>query len=120
VSETCPKRILLIDDDALFLYATERTLRTAGLDVVTAQNYIEALNILEEAGEPVDLMLTDVVMDEGVNGFALARMARARRPDLKIMHITGFDIPMEEASGKVLRKPIQDRDLVNEVRAAFA
>jgi hypothetical protein len=54
------------------------------------------------------------------HGFALARMARMRRPGIKTLYLTGFDDPEEDALGKVLHKPISNDQLINEVRLALA
>jgi hypothetical protein len=59
-------------------------------------------------------------MPNGVNGFALARMARMRRLDLNILYLTAFDLPAEEAGGKIVRKPIPLELLVLEARRALA
>jgi len=58
-------------------------------------------------------------MPGGINGFALARMARMRRLDLRVLYVTGYDLPMEEGIGKVLRKPIFLDLLVAEARNAL-
>ena len=65
-------------------------------------------------------MITDLVMPGGINGFALARMARMRRLDLRVLYLTAYDLPLEEAIGKVLRKPIDLDALVAEARNALA
>jgi len=59
-------------------------------------------------------------MPAGINGFALARMGRMRRLDLRVLYVTGYDLPMEEAIGKILRKPISPEVLVAEAREALA
>jgi CheY-like chemotaxis protein len=66
------------------------------------------------------LLITDIVMPGGINGFALARMARMRRLDLRVLYVTGYDLPMEEGIGKVLRKPIELDALVAEAQKALA
>jgi CheY-like chemotaxis protein len=114
-------RVLLVDDDEIFGQATARLLAKAGLDVIVAPDYREALQLLE-CDAPVDLLLTDIVMPDRVNGLALARMARLRRPTLKIIYISGYDIPQiaDEALGLVLHKPIDDERLVDEVQRILA
>jgi len=75
-----------------------------------------ALEVLE-GDQPVDLLLTDVVMPDSVNGVALSRMARLRRRDLKVLYMTGYEIPGidREALGPILRKPVDDETLLEEI-----
>jgi hypothetical protein len=55
-----------------------------------------------------------------IHGFALGRMARMRRLGLKVLYITGFDVPAVEDGPDVLRKPISNEQLVDAVRLALA
>lgn len=112
-------RILFVDDDEDFSYAVEKLLKQRGYDVVCTQGYAEALQLLSSDAD-IGLLFTDVVMRKGINGFALARMARMRRPDLRLLYITGFDIRLDEADGRVIRKPIADDQLLDEIRLALA
>jgi CheY-like chemotaxis protein len=111
--------ILLVDDDEQFRYATERLLSDAGFSVISAPDYRRALDFIN-SNEPLDLLLTDVVMPNRVNGFALARMARMRRMNLNVLYMTAFDVPTHEAMGKILRKPIAGEALLSEVKQALA
>lgn len=114
-------RILLVDDDLVFGDAIARVLRAAGFEVFPAPDYRLALEELE-SNRRIDLLITDIVMPDRVNGVALSRMARMRRPDLKVIYLTAYDIPglEDEAIGPVLHKPIDDSCLVEEVRRALA
>jgi CheY-like chemotaxis protein len=107
------KSILVVDDDEAFREATAGVLRSAGYDVSAASGYRLALEILE-TDKPIDLLLVDIVMPEGVNGLALARMARLRRPYLAVMYLSGYDIPgiEREALGHIIRKPVDDEELL--------
>jgi CheY-like chemotaxis protein len=115
------RHILLVDDDKVFGEAVGQTLRHAGFQVTVATNFTAALERLE-AALPLDLLLADIVMPSGVNGVALSRMARLRRPDLKVLYLTGYHIPGadREALGPILLKPIDDARLINEVEQALA
>ncbi len=115
---TAPGRILVIDDQEEYRYAAEKALRDAGFEVKSVGNYQKALDILV-GPEHLDLLLTDIVMPNGINGFALGRMARMRRLDLKLLYMTGYDVPTHEAVAKILRKPISETDLVREVKQAL-
>ena len=114
-------RILVVDDDTVFGDAAARVLRGAGFEVSLAPDHRLALEDLEST-RPVDLLITDIVMPDRVNGVALSRMARMRRPELKVMYLTAYDIPgvEDEAAGPVLRKPIDEDRLVAEVRRVLA
>jgi CheY-like chemotaxis protein len=114
-------RILLVDDDLAFCDAAARVLRAAHFEVFQAADHRLALEDLEST-RPIDLLITDIVMPERVNGVALSRMARIRRPGLKVIYITSYDIPgvEDEVIGPVLRKPIDDEHLLAEVRRVLA
>jgi len=112
--------ILVVDDDEGFREATARLLQSAGYEVQAAPGYRVALEILE-GDERVDLLAVDIVMPEGVNGLALARMARLRRPDIRVIYISGYDIPglENEALGPVIRKPVDEDALLAAVAGAL-
>jgi len=115
------RHILLVDDDQVFGDAIGQTLRRAGFHVTFATGFQAALEVLEGTG-PLDLLLADIAMPAGVNGIALSRMARLRRHDLKVVYLTGYNIPgvEREALGPILKKPIDDVTLIREVEAALA
>jgi CheY-like chemotaxis protein len=116
--------VMVVDDEPDVLMTIGNILKTAGHKVIAAGSGIEALNLLDRS-ERLDLLLTDVIMP-GLNGFNLARMARARRPLLKVLYLTGWFQTAEtmldrgEKYGKLLTKPIQPDDLRREVSAALA
>ena len=112
-------RILLVDDDPGFRYSAERALRSAGYAVLAAPDYMLALDMLEK-GERFALLVTDILMPGRIHGFALARMARLRQAGLKVLYMTAYDVPTGEAIGKILRKPLSDDQLIDEVRIALA
>ena len=111
-------RVLVVEDDPTYSYSAAKTLRQAGYEVAVANDYLGALKALDESS--IDLLLTDIVMPKGMNGFALARMARLRTLGLKVVYMTAYDVPTEEAFGKILRKPISDDLLVSEISQAIA
>jgi CheY-like chemotaxis protein len=113
--------ILLVEDDKAFAETLGRILRRAAFDVAVATDFRMALEVLE-SDRPVDLLLTDIVMPGSVNGIALSRMARLRRRGLKVVYLTGYNVPgvEAEASGPILRKPIDDAVLVSEIERALA
>jgi CheY-like chemotaxis protein len=114
--------ILVIDDDEIFGATAGRILREAGYEVRVAGSFQMALDALDGPGS-VDLLVTDLVMPRQVNGIALSRMARLRRKDIKVIYVTGYDIPggaEAQAVGPILRKPVNDELLLREVERALA
>jgi hypothetical protein len=114
-------RVLVVDDDEACCYAVAKLIRHAGYDVVEASSFAPALTALEVAGQPVDLLLTDVRMTP--HGFALARMAGRRRPGIKVLYLTGYpELAAQETplpGSKVLFKPIDPDALIAAVDACF-
>ena len=115
------RQILLVDDDETSCIALRQVLQRAGFGVTSAGGFQTALQVLETE-QPVDLLLTDIVMPAGINGIALSRMARLRRRNLKVVYVTGYDVPgaEREALGPILRKPVDGALLIHEVRQALA
>ena len=116
--ERAKAHILIVEDETADRYAAHKALTRAGYHVTTASGYLKALE--EVCSErKIDLLLTDIVMPSGVNGFALARMARMRRKDLKVLYMTAYDVPNAEALGDILHKPLSEADLVAHVSTAL-
>jgi len=90
--------ILVVEDDDRVRDAVLGMLESLGYRVLYASNGPEALEILED-GEEVDLLFSDIVMPRGMTGVELAREARRRRPDMKILLTSGF------AGGRSGREP---------------
>jgi two-component system, cell cycle sensor histidine kinase and response regulator CckA len=82
-------RILLTEDDESVRQSTQRMLTQAGYTVITAPNGPVALERFEQAVEPFDLLLSDVVMP-GMSGSELARRLRERQPDLAVLYMSGY------------------------------
>ena len=114
----------MVDHDEDFSCRAAKALRAAGYSVFLAPDYRLALEILESPW-PLDLLITDIVLitdiliPNSVNGFALARMARMRRLSLKVLYTTAYDFAGNEAIGKLLRKPLAMDRLVFEVGLAL-
>ena len=108
--------VLVVDDDAIFREALATSLRQAGYSVHLAADHRDALELLD-AGQAVDVLCADIVMPAGLGGLALGRLARQRRPDLKLLYVTGYDIPRLEISARapILRKPVELSRLVKEI-----
>ncbi|WP_376100352.1 ATP-binding protein [Roseomonas sp. CCTCC AB2023176] len=106
-------RVLLVDDEALVRAVTAEGLEDAGYDVLSLGSGAEALDALA-AGAPADILVSDLSMP-GMDGLALIRAAKAARPGLPAILLTGFatdaaEIAMDGAlsgSFSLLRKPVE-------------
>jgi PAS domain S-box-containing protein len=83
------ERILVAEDEEMVRRVTCEVLAQSGYLVLEAAHGRAALRILEDASRPVDLLLTDVVMPE-LGGRELAERARALRPGLRILFVSGY------------------------------
>jgi hypothetical protein len=81
--------VLVVDDDDLFRALTVKLLQRPGRDVLSAHGTTQARALARAHGFAIDLLVTDVVMDEG-DGVALARHLTGRRPTLKVLFMSGY------------------------------
>ncbi len=81
------ERILFVEDNIGVRTMAVRALSGFGYTVIAARSASDA--IARAAGEPIDLLITDIVMP-GRNGRELADELRAARPDLKVIYTSGF------------------------------
>ena len=116
--------VLVVEDDRDVRDYVVRLLKTLGYNVAEAATGPDALRWLE-AGTPVDLVFTDLVMPDGMTGMDLAAAALKSRPELRIMYTSGYSEEAAVHGGKLqpgvrlLRKPYRKDDLARAVRAAI-
>jgi DNA-binding NtrC family response regulator len=116
------RRILIVEDDEIFLRPLQRTLEVAGYDVLVTPSGEEALDALK--GDDVDLVLTDKRLP-GMDGVELVRRLRAEHPDLAVIVMTAYGT-IESAVEAVrlgaadyLVKPLESAELLIVVRHAI-
>ena len=109
-------KILVVEDQEGVRIVATGFLTDFGYEVVEAADGIAALDILNQQDD-IDLMFTDVVMPGGLNGFDLAQAAQQIRPDLRIVHTSGYPkgamVHMEEPRLKdnIIMKPYRREEL---------
>ena len=81
--------ILLVEDEPAVRRLARRILEKAGYRVIEAATGLEALSILQQGDDHVDLLLTDVVMPN-MNGLELSKQIREKKTDVPIVMCTGF------------------------------
>ena len=117
--------ILLVEDEEGLRALNARGLTSRGYTVLEASNGVEAIDVLEKSGKPVDLVVSDVVMPE-MDGPTLARELRTRNPNLKIIFVSGYaedafqkNLP-EHGQFAFLPKPFTLKQLVAAVKETLA
>ncbi|MCC6777407.1 MAG: PAS domain-containing protein [Hyphomicrobiales bacterium] len=119
------KVVLVVDDQSAVRATAVAHLVSLGYEVLEADGASAALELLL-TGRRVDLLLTDIVMPGEMDGLELAKQAKAARPALRVVYISGY--PGEdylngagiEAAEKLLAKPFRRRELADTVAAALA
>jgi two-component system cell cycle sensor histidine kinase/response regulator CckA len=114
--------ILFVEDEAAVRVIAAKSLRKRGYQVTEAEDGEEALEILEDAEEPFDLLLSDVVMP-GLDGPGLLRAGRELLGDARIVFISGYaeekfsDLLAEEPDVTFLPKPFTLAELAEKVKS---
>ena len=97
--------ILLVEDEDAVRAFGSRALISRGYEVHEAASGVEALEVMEEYGDEIDLVVSDVVMPE-MDGPTLLRELRKNYPDLKFIFVSGY---AEEAFAKNLPEEERER-----------
>ena len=114
-------RILLIDDESTLRFLIKEMLSEQEFKVMEVPDGHAGLAVLQ-SDAPVDLLITDIGLPGGLNGRQVADAARALRPDLKVLFITGFaeqsvtDRKGLEPGMQVMTKPFTLEELLQRVR----
>ena len=80
---------LLVEDEAPVRSFAIRALQLRGWEVLEADSAETALEILEDDGLAVDVIISDVVMP-GMDGPTWVKMAREKRPEVKVIFVSGY------------------------------
>ena len=100
--------LLVVEDDFLVRLTLVDALSDLGFDVLEAEDARDALSLLCDRPD-IDLILSDINLPGGSDGFALARAARVIRPGLPVIYASGRYAraePHQQVSGaRFLAKP---------------
>jgi two-component system cell cycle sensor histidine kinase/response regulator CckA len=89
VDDTGIGTVLLVEDeDAVRLFGA-RALRNKGYKVLEARSGEAALEIISTTKDPIDLLITDVVMPR-MDGPTLIKEVRSKQPNMKVIFISGY------------------------------
>ncbi len=116
--------ILLAEDEASLLRLAYQMLTSLGYRVLSAQHGAEALSLARLHDQPIDLLLTDVVMPY-LDGPGLARELKSVHPGVRVLYMSGYPASLIQSRGVVadsvpiLAKPFSRETLALAVRSAL-
>jgi len=116
--------ILLAEDETSLRTLTRTTLELCGYKVLEAKDGVEALEVSERHAGPIELLLTDIVMP-GMGGRPLAQELTIRRPEIRVVYMSGYTGQAVGAQGPVepgsdfLPKPFTREILTRKIREAL-
>ncbi len=117
--------ILLVEDEQIVRRMALRVLQRQGYRVIEAASGMEALSMWDEHEAEIDLLLTDMVMPEGLSGRGLAEKLLAKKAGLKVIYTTGYsqdavgpNLVLEEGLN-FLAKPYHPLSLAQAVRRSL-
>ena len=113
--------VFVVDDEPSILRLVFDTLEPLGYHVVEASCGEEALQRSAMIKGGIDLLLTDVVMPD-MNGGELAERMKEKRPDLKVLFMSGYTEETIEYHGgaetkeRFMQKPLTPKKLLKKIR----
>lgn len=115
--------ILLVEDEQSLRVLVRNVLTRLGYRVLEATTGLTALEVWKEHQQDIKLLLTDLVMPDGMTGKALAEQLVAQNAKLKVIYTSGYsreiagkDFPLQDGVN-FLSKPFQAAKLAQTVRA---
>jgi hypothetical protein len=111
--------ILLVEDEDGVRRVVETMLTRHGYNVLSTASCQEAMAFAEGYAGRIHLLITDVVMP-GMSGRAMAETLTARRPETKVLYVSGYGGPIEsDTTSGFLQKPFTTAELARKIRELF-
>lgn len=116
-----PKTILLVDDQPLLLQLVGTMLHRLGYAVLAVDSPVQALGIARQLKQPIDLLLSDIVMPF-LNGLELAQLILLERPQLRVLLMSGdahevlVDHQIANEAVPFIHKPFTARELAVKIK----
>ncbi|MBE0544399.1 MAG: response regulator [Verrucomicrobia bacterium] len=114
--------ILLVEDDAAVRALMRNVLERYGYTVIEAESGVKALKVWETQGDQIALLLTDMVMPDGITGRALAQTIHGLKTNLPVIYTSGYSADVVakgfelKEGANFLQKPCAPRMLALAVR----
>ncbi|WP_312933349.1 response regulator [Pseudomonas sp.] len=109
--------LLVVEDDDIVRMLTVEVLEELEYSVLEAADAAQALSILKDATQPLDLLMTDIGLPD-MSGQDLAQLARDMRPDLPVLFASGYAESLNVPAGMhMIGKPFSIDQLRLKVEA---
>jgi DNA-binding response OmpR family regulator len=118
---TVAARVLVVEDEPMICELLVEALEEEGMAPTCAANYAEAADALAAHATTLKVLVTDINLGGGPDGFAVARCAREVAPDMFVLYVTGHaeaDIGSQGVEGAmVIPKPYTPTKLAGRIAA---
>ncbi|MBD8095001.1 response regulator [Pseudomonas fluorescens] len=115
-----PSTILVVEDDAIVRMLIVDVLEELEFSVLEAADAEEALEIVKNTTQHIDLMMTDVGLPD-MDGKQLATKVREVRPSLPILFASGYADSIDVPAGmQVIAKPFSIDQLRDKVKSMLS
>ena len=117
--------VLLVEDEPALRVLVRNILEVYGYKVLEASHGREALGVWEQHRDKIDLLLTDIVMPEGISGIELADLLKKDEPKLRVIYTSGYSVELFKEKHRLiegqnfLAKPYQPRILASTIRSCL-
>lgn len=117
--------ILVVEDESAVRQLVNNLLQRCGYAVLLAPSGVVALEVWKEHKNRIALLLTDMVMPDGISGLELASRLQADQPSLKTIYSSGYSATVGSKGPKLvegvnfLQKPYSAHQLAKTVRACL-
>ena len=112
--------VLVVDDLASNRMLVKEILKINDYHILEAKDSEEAQQVSESFSDPIHLLIADLVMPK-VNGMELVKLLRPKRPDMKILYISGYNADVNvqleiwDNRADFLSKPFSPSNLLKKV-----
>jgi CheY-like chemotaxis protein len=117
--------VLLVEDEESLRELIDELLEANGYEVLAAEDPTKAIETAQRHEGVIHLLLTDVVMP-GMNGRELALRVKERRPDIRVLYMSGYTEDaiahrgVLEAGAFLISKPFTEESLTRKLREVLA
>jgi CheY-like chemotaxis protein len=114
--------VLVVEDEWLVRAAIVNYLETNGCRVLEAGSGEEAVSLIDGKDQRLDVLFTDIRLSGNLNGWDIAEIFRAHRPNVRVLYTSGHSIepPRGVSESEFFEKPYRLEDILKECKRTWA